>query len=141
MRMTSIAVFALVLPLAAVAEEPKKVEVKQIDLSDLKFPRPTGKVDRPTIITSIDELNKAVTNAEARDRIKKDADFATQKVLFFGWSGSGGDKLTATVEIGDKGPEVVFHYQRGLTKDLRGHVRVFTVTKAAPWRVEPVKSR
>lgn len=134
MRITKLAVFALLLPLPAIAQE-NKVEVKEIDVSGFKIERPRGKVDQPTIITSIDELTKAVANTEARDRIKRDADFATQKVLLFSWSGSGGDKLSTTIETGDKGPEVVFHFQRGLTKDLRRHVRVFAISKMAPWRV------
>lgn len=135
MRITLFAAFAFLLPLSAFADDTKP-SVKEINLSGLSFPRPRGKVDQPTVITSIDELNKAVDNTEARDRIKKDADFATQKVLLFGWSGSGGDKLSTTIETGDKGPEVVFHYQRGLTKDLRGHVRAFAISKKTPWRIE-----
>jgi hypothetical protein len=132
------------MPVAILADDSKnedKARVKEIDFKDLKFGRPRGRVDRPAVITSLGELEKSVADKEARDRIKMNADFATQKVLYFAWSGSGGDKLTPTINQGDDGEVAVFHYQRGLTKDLRGHVRAFVIPKAMAWRVENKPAR
>lgn len=127
---------------AAIADDAKKdskLEVKEIDLSGFKFDRPKGRADKPTAITSADELAKTVTIEEARKRIAKEADFGKQQVIWFAWSGSGGDKVTASVADGDKGPEVVFQFERGLTRDLRGHIRAFVIPAKAGWRVEQKK--
>ncbi len=144
MRMAMVVILAAAMPLAILADDSKnedKTHVKEIDFKGLKFGRPRGRVERPAVITSLDELDKAVANKEARDRIKTDADFATQKVLYFAWSGSGGDKLIPSVERGDNGEVIVFHFQHGLTKDLRGHVRAFVIPKAVTWRVENKPAR
>ena len=55
--------------------------------------------------------------------------------MFFAWAGSGRDKIDFKVEKGKKGPEVVFTYERGLTKDLRRHYHLYAVPKDATWRV------
>jgi hypothetical protein len=142
MRCTTAALFVLTLSLATLADDAKKdpkIEVKEIDLSGLKFDRPKGRVDKPVAITSADELTKNVTIEEARKRIAKEADFAAQQVIWFAWSGSSGDKISSTVADGDKGPEVVFQFERGLTRDLRGHIRAFVIPAKAAWRLEQKK--
>lgn len=142
MRYAATVCLAAIIPLCAIADDQKKdpkLEVKEIDLSVIKFDRPKGRADKPTAITGADELTKTVTIEEARERIAKEADFGKQQVIWFAWSGSGGDKVSASVADGDKGPEVVFQFERGLTKDLRGHIRAFVIPAKAMWRVEPKK--
>jgi hypothetical protein len=142
MRFTNTLLTVVVLSVFALAEDAKKdskIDVKEIDLSGIKFDRPKGRADKPTAITSADELAKTVTIEEARKRIAKDVDFATQQVIWFAWSGSGGDKISSMVADGDNGPEVVFQFERGLTRDLRGHIGAFVIPAKVAWRVERKK--
>ena len=81
-------------------------------------------------------LAKAVEDASAQDTIKKAVDFGKQKLLYFAWSGSGGDKLGFTVGKGDKAPEVTFRLTPGLTRDLRAHFKLYAVAKDATWRMD-----
>jgi hypothetical protein len=60
-------------------------------------------------------------------------------VLFFAWSGSGGDELTYNVEKGEKAPEVIFQYKRGLQKNLAPQGRLFAIPKDATWKVQTAK--
>jgi hypothetical protein len=60
-------------------------------------------------------------------------DFAKEKVAVFAWAGSGQDKVAAG-EVKDK--TAVFTYTRGLTRDLRQHVKIFAVPKDAEVKVE-----
>jgi hypothetical protein len=130
----------LVLPLSAFADDKKEdAAVKEIDLKGAKFGLPKGKADMPTVLKSAEELAKAIPDVEVQAKVKKEVDFAKQQLLFFAWSGSGGDRLAYNVEKGEKGPLVVFLYTRGLTRDLRGHVHLFALPKDATWKVVPAK--
>ncbi len=58
----------------------------------------------------------------------KAVDFKKVKVLVFYWSGSGGDRLS--YDILESFPEQIhFKMQRGMTKDLRRHSKVFILRK------------
>jgi hypothetical protein len=143
-QLLALAIGGLTLSAAAFAEDKAKEEkkdaiVRELDAKGVPRVLERGTVDKPTIITSAEELAKAISVEEVQARIKKEVDFAKEKMLFFAWSGSGGDKLTPTVEKGEKGPEVVFQYRRGLTKDLRPHVHLFAIPKDATWKVQPAK--
>lgn len=83
------------------------------------------------------------TGEEAAGHFGKDAlgalgrqiDFGKQFLLVFAWRGSGGDKLEYTVA--ESWPEQVsFTLQRGLTRDLREHTRVFAMRSNVTWRVD-----
>lgn len=50
--------------------------------------------------------------------------FDRQQVLIFAWRGSGQDKLSYTVE---SPKDVKFSLQRGRTRDLRSHVKIYAV--------------
>ena len=125
------------------ADEPEppdtKAKVREIDTKDLGlrgFAR--GRPTMPTEITNAEELAKSFPDKEAQGRLKKEVNFRREKLLFFAWSGSGGDRLTFDEKLhkGKKGPEAVFHFKRGLTRDLRAHYQVFAVPKKATYRVE-----
>lgn len=109
--------------------------VKELAAQDVRFPKGAGDVTRPLVIASAEDLAGSVP--DVRGRLKKEVDFASQKVLLFVWSGSGCDLLTFTVEKGDVGNKVVFRYDPGLTDDLRPHVRLFAVPRGATWTVLP----
>jgi hypothetical protein len=138
-RLIALALWGLVWPLVARADEPAKdakQAVKEIDLKGLKrAPAEGGDVKKPTVITSAEELAKAFPEEELQGRIKKEVDFDKQRLLFFAWAGSGGDKLDFKVEDGKKGPEAVFTYRTGLTRDLRGHFHLYVLPKDATWRM------
>jgi len=141
--MRSICVLAVIgglsVPLAMSAQEkqPKQdAVVQEIDIKGAKLKPVRGGLKAPTVIASADELAKAIEDAGAQDTIKKAVDFAKQKLLYFAWSGSGGDKLGFTVGKSDKAPEVAFQLTRGLTRDLRAHFKLYAVPKDATWRMD-----
>ena len=140
----ALAVGALLVPAAMAdsvpAKEPVKAAdpVKAVELKDLKLKANEGGIGKPTVITSEDELAKAVSDKDAVAAIKKQVDFKTHQVVFFSWSGSGGDKLTFETK-GDKKVEVVFNYKAGLTKDLRPHFHMFVIPTDAGFKLEGVK--
>jgi hypothetical protein len=133
--LTLLSIACLVLPAAVLAEDTKVAEVKEIDIKDLKKPQPRGRVDRPTIITSTAELARTFPDEDTQASVQKHVDFTKQKLIYFAWAGSGQDKLTFTVGKGEKGVEVVFHYKRGLTRDLRPHTHLYVVPKDASWKL------
>lgn len=56
----------------------------------------------------------------------KKLDFSKVKLLLFTWQGSGQDKLNYTVA--KSSPEQIsFSFQRGLTRDLRSHTKLFVL--------------
>jgi hypothetical protein len=140
----ALAFCGLTLPAVALAddkakEEKKDTPVQELDATGVPRVLDRGDVNKPTVITSAEELAKAIAGEQVQARLKKAVDFTKQQILFFAWSGSGGDELTYTVENGEKGPEVVFQYKRGLKKDLAPHVRLFAIPKEATWKVQRAK--
>src|SRR5262245_45061570 len=125
-------------PLARADDPSKKPDavVREIDLKGYPAAPPRGDVHKPVIITTAEELARAFVKPEWQDRVKKQVDFARDKLLFFAWSGSGGDRLMATASKGKDGPVIVFHYSAGLTDDVKAHFRLFALPRTATWRVE-----
>jgi hypothetical protein len=113
-----------ILPLALIAGEPGKL--REIDAKDLKVDFEKGKVKMPRVITSVEELDKAIPGAE---KVKKAVDFTKDKLVLFAWGGSGGDKLAP--KLSDDGKTVTFHYTAGLTREFRRHVHLYAIPKAA----------
>lgn len=139
-KLLSLAMAFLFLPLVTLAAEAQNdAAVKELDLKGLKRELPKGKIDAPTVLASVEELAKAFPEEDVQGRLKKEVDFTKQKLVFFAWSGSGGDRMAFQVEQGDKAPTVVFQYTRGLTRDLRSHFHLYTVPKDATHRVEAKK--
>src|SRR5262249_19989758 len=127
----------LVLPFCVQADEPKKETrntVREIDLTGIEFPPPSGRFDKPTEITSAEELARAFPREGAQAKIKKEVDFTTQKLLFFAWAGSGQDKLSFKAGDGEK-PVIIFTYEPGRTKDLRPHIHLYVVPKDATVKI------
>lgn len=122
---------ALFVASAVLADEAKKdaPAIKEITIKLEGQPR--GKVTEPTVLTTVDELKKAIDAADSRKEVLKHADFGKEKVLIFAWAGSGRDMLAPTVEKG----EYLFTYKAGLTRDLRSHVKVFVLPKDAKFKV------
>lgn len=136
-----IVMFGLCWPLVLSAQDPAKqdkkdAEVKEIDLKGAKLKPVRGGLKDPTVITSAEELAKQFEDNALQGQILKQVDLAKQKLLYFAWSGSGGDKITFEVGKGDKAPEVIFRYKPGLTRDLRPHFHLFAVPKDATSRID-----
>ena len=87
-----------------------------------------SKVDKPLEILKRKDLKAIFGKGKDMMALRKDVDFEKQKVLLFRWNGSGKDSLTAKAEPDAKKPNqphVVFHYNPGLTRDLRFHSKVY----------------
>ncbi|VTR90855.1 unnamed protein product [Gemmata massiliana] len=129
---------ALVLVVGAVfANEPAKPEARVLNLKDVHVvAQSDGGEPKPSEIKSAKELADSLLFADAarRDAIKKQVDFEKEKIVVFAWSGSGQDKLTATMSKDGKTAE--FTLKTGLTDDLRRHALVFAVPKDAKVEVK-----
>jgi hypothetical protein len=120
----------------ALAEEGKAKEknktITEISLKDLKLGEANGKATAPTMITSAKELAKAIPDEDAQKAIAKKVDFDKVQLLYFAWSGSGGDKVSYEV-TGKKKEVVVFSFAGGRTRDLRAHYLLYALDKDAKW--------
>jgi len=114
----------------ALAEDKKEPLVREIALTELTDLEGRGDVTKPIAIKTAEELEKLL-GKKAAEQVK-DVNFEKETLLLFHWSGSGGDKLTASNDAGQK-PAVVFTITRGLTRDLRHHVKLFAISKSASW--------
>jgi hypothetical protein len=130
----TIRLFATVLTCLAFSTVTR-ADVKEISLKGLKADNPKSSVTKPTEIKTAVELEKAFPQKDTVDAIKKEVDFDKQKLVFFAWSGSGGDKITATADKDD----VTFTYKGGLTRDIRPHYHLFAIPKDAKFKVETGK--
>ena len=118
---------------------------------------------KPAKITNAEELAKVIPDKTQRDKIAQQMNFTNIKplldlhyLLAFGWSGSGGDRLTFRVERflveHDKlGTEVVFQLRYGKEDNKALHSHLYAIAKdrmfvdAGPndqpsWRVEVIDS-
>ena len=125
---------ALVSTLLATAEPAKKDEKAPIREVELKLNTlPKGRTANPIIITNAEELAKAFPAEETQKALAKQVDFTKEKLLYFGWSGSGADTLTSRLSEDKK--EIIFTMTPGLTRDLRGHNKAFVVDKDAKFKM------
>lgn len=140
MRVRAVLAVLFVASLAA-ADEKDKPAIREIPTKDLKLGSPEkGKATEPAVITSAEDLAKNEVAGTAADEIKKQVDFAKEKLVVFAWAGSGQDKVAAgELKAADKKATAPFTYTRGLTRDLRRHVRLFVVPKDAEVKVETGK--
>ncbi|MBI3823816.1 MAG: hypothetical protein HY289_14195 [Planctomycetes bacterium] len=129
MRTMLVLTTCLILPLSLLAGGAAKV--RELDTDKVKVDFEKGRVNKPTTITTAEELDKAIPEAGA---IKKQVDFTKEKLVLFAWGGSGGDKLTA--RITEDGKTAIFTYKGGLTRDFRRHVHLFVLPKNADFKLE-----
>jgi hypothetical protein len=117
----------------------KHAAVREISLEGLKAPA-KGDVTKPKEISSEAEVVKVFEQTEVAARIKKAVDFGKQRLVYFTWSGSGGDRLTYTVGKRSDGP-VKFRFHKGLTLDLRPHHHLYAIDKRLKWDVVSEKGK
>ncbi len=106
------------------AESPIK-QLENIPPKDTAFDLRAS--EKPLVITSLDQAAKYFDDKNLAN-LRSKVDFSKQEVLLFVWRGSGQDRLDYTVL--ESFPEQIrFRYQRGFTRDLRRHFRVFIVRR------------
>lgn len=116
------AILSLCSATAGWADEPiRKIEGVQPKATAFGL----GGAEKPLVIQSADE---AATHFDDKNlaTLEKEVDFSKQKVLLFAWRGSGQDRIEFVV-LESYPEQVRFSYQRGRTKDLRQHVKVFII--------------
>jgi len=131
------AVFALA-PLA-VAQDKDKPAVRALELKGGKLVLPERLTEPKAVeVKSAEELARAKEFADdaARDAVKKQVDFAKEKVVVFAWAGSGQDRLTPELVTDGKQVKATFAYKVGATDDFVRHGRVFAVPKDATVEVK-----
>src|SRR3954451_18370310 len=114
----------LVVPVALADDtEPKDKKVVAREIKVTGLPTARGALKDPVKITSKDELEKAVSDKEVREKILKEVDLKKEFLLLFQWAGSGQDKMEMKEEKG----KATFSYERGRTRDLRMHAKLFAL--------------
>lgn len=134
---TAAVLVLLSLSVAPAADEKKKPEPFVAIERDAKddFGKIAGKATEPLVITSDKELEKAIADETTRTRIAKLVDFKTQKLLIFAWQGSGQDKLSVAI-LESEPVRLAFTVERGRTKDLRSHVKLYAIGSTLKYTVK-----
>lgn len=114
--------------------EPKKAEVREIDLVEHKVEfNKEAKLTVPLKLTSAGDLKLSPLEVLGS---KLKVDFKAEYVLLFQWEGSGKDKFASAVETTKDGKTVfTFTLKPGQTDDLRGHSRAFILPAGAEWKL------
>jgi hypothetical protein len=94
-----------------------------------------GRPTEPVAVNSAEELGRAIPDEAAVAAVRKAVDFDKEKVVYFAWSGSGQDRITAATATGPRGAEVTFTYAPGRSRDVRPHAKLFALPKDAAYKV------
>ncbi len=110
-------------------DDPKAPKARELDLKGITASGEGGRF-APNKITKADDLD-AYVGKEGKEAILKQANLKKEYLVVFRWAGSGGDRVTMSAE-GDK---VTFNYKRGLTRDLRQHLKIFALPAKATYEM------
>jgi hypothetical protein len=137
----TLAAFLILTNLAGIAHgqapKAKDVVVRRLDLKGVKLSSrdaERGKVDKPVVITDSVGVAEAFPDEASQALIGKQVDFKKDKLLFFQWAGSGGDRLTPAVVDTPEGAVVEFRYAAGFTDDYQRHFHLFALPRTVKWR-------
>lgn len=136
MRLTPLICLGLMIPLSLSAGDAKSDKVQELDVKKFSFPRRGGSAEKPIVIEKTEDLKLLEGAAGLGDYLKDMVPLGKRTALVFAWAGSGGDRITVG-EVKDDTVSLV--YTRGLTRDLRQHLRVFTLPKGMKWQIVPGK--
>ncbi|MFC1758647.1 hypothetical protein ACFL2H_07750 [Planctomycetota bacterium] len=100
-----------------------------------KVPAYSGGFGPPIMITNAHQLKDVIDDRAAVEAIADATDFNRQRLLFFSWSGSGGDKLVGQPTVVDGVVNVELQFNFGLTDDLRQHRGLLAIPKDADWNI------
>lgn len=130
--MCAVAVLFAVPPVLAENMAPRALDVKGVTFDHAK----AGNAPKAVEIRTADELTKSPLFADdaSRSAVKKQVDFAAEKLVVFVWQGSGGDRLFSSAT--KDGTTVTFSHKVGATDDLRKHAHAFAVPKDATVEVK-----
>jgi hypothetical protein len=119
-------------------EAPASIAVREIDLKGYKAEWKSGSVLKPAEIVNAEELAKAIPDKEWQAKITRQVDFAKEKLLFFVWMGSSGDRLSFVTAPGKDGQPVVFRYAENFEHMMVApqHFRLYVIPREAIWKVE-----
>ena len=117
--------------LAAIARAQKPIVAVYVSPEKSVFRNSSW--DRPIVIKSSAEAARHFSK-DALNTLQAAVDFKKQFVLVFAWRGSGRDKLSYSVA--ESYPEqIFFSLQRGRTRDLRSHAKVYALRSNVRWRI------
>lgn len=116
----------------ALVKVPAVVQVKDVPPKKDVFTKSSA--TKPLVLKTRKEAAK-VFDKEALAKLEKKVNFKHQIVLVFAWRGSGRDDLLLGVE--ESYPESVhFDYERGRTRDLRPHIKVYALRNNVTWKAK-----
>jgi len=126
----AIAGLIVLAPLAA--EEPgAKPPIKELEKLPVLPKTWDAAAGKPIEIRSAEDAAPYFA-ADDIAKLTKQVDLKKQFILVFAWRGSGQDKQTFTVA--ESAPEQIFFTrERGRTKDLREHVKIYALRKNVKW--------
>lgn len=130
MRLSLFAVL-LVVPVAFADDtEPKDKKIVAREVKVTGLPTSRGTIGEPTKIESKEDVEK-VLGKELGEKVLKEVDLKKEFLLLFRWAGSGQDKLAMAEEKGT----VNFTYERGRTRDLRMHAKLYALPKKTEYKL------
>ena len=101
------------------------VEFKELKVEKKAFEDSSRK--EPLVIKSEKDAKKYL-DKETLAKVAKVVDLDARHIVIFAWKGSGRDKIT--YEVMESYPEqVAFTFQAGRTRDLRTHIKAYSVRK------------
>ncbi len=113
--------------------------MRELDVRGIPADNTDAWEHRQWVFDNPDQLAEVVLSKEWQAKIARQVDFDNERLLFFSWAGSSGDKLTYTVQEDKVGPTVVFHYSFhysfGNTKDLVRHAHLFAPQRDVGFKV------
>lgn len=121
--------FLAVAAVTVEAADEKPILIRELPVP--KLPEAVGGPYKPTVIKTAEELHKVFG-----EKTELKIDFEKEYLLVFRWAGSGQDKLTGSVVEEKAATVALFDYQRGLTRDLRQHAKLFAIAKKVEWRIK-----
>lgn len=127
--MSTFAVMAILITSSISLAQGNKPAARELPIKDLPlaFPPKAGKPTVPTVISNPEDLAKNEVVGMAADALKKQIDFAREKLLVFAWAGSGQDKLSVGIRMVDGKPTLAIQFVTGKTFDLREHLKLYVV--------------
>ena len=98
-------------------------EIEGITLEDKVFEAVDE--NRILVLASSEDAERNLSEENFK-KLSDQVDFDTQRVVVFAWRGSGRDRVSYS--IAESWPEQIsFQYERGMTRDLRSHTKIFAL--------------
>ncbi len=117
-----------------------QVKAREVDLPEgLAQPEglalPGGRLAAPpSVFQGAEAFEAAIPDKAQREKALAGlVDSGKETLVFWKWSGSGQDRITAAVEDKDGQSRVVFTCKFGMTRDLRPHTQAFVIPNGTPW--------